>query len=103
MNLANLEYENYKYVKYPSWPPKFDSKLNKLAKKVYQDLFHEEVDIQAIHAGLECAYFSDYFPEMEVISFGPDIKGGHSPDERLRVESVSKIWKILTELLKQLS
>lgn len=102
MNLTNLEYENYKYVKYPSWPPKFDSKLNTIAKEVYNNLFNEEVEIQAIHAGLECAYFSDYFPEMEVISFGPDIKGGHSPDERLRVKSVSKIWNILINLLKKL-
>ncbi|TFG16892.1 MAG: aminoacyl-histidine dipeptidase [Promethearchaeota archaeon] len=102
MNLANVEYQNYKYVKYPSWPPKFDSKLNTIARQVYKDLFDEEVEIQAIHAGLECAYFSDYFPEMEVMSFGPDIKGGHSPDERLRVKSVSKIWNILITLLKKL-
>jgi len=102
MNLANLEYENYKYVKYPSWPPKFNSKLTIIAKKAYRDLFNEDVEIQAIHAGLECAYFSDYFPGMDVISFGPDIKGGHSPDERLRVRSVSKIWNILINLLEKL-
>lgn len=102
MNLAELEFENYKYVKYPSWPPKFDSKLNTLAKEVYKELFNEEVEVQAIHAGLECAYFSFYFPEMAVMSFGPDIKGGHSPDERLRVKSVSKIWNILINLLERL-
>ncbi len=102
MNLSNLEYETYKYVKYPSWPPKFDSKLNSIAKEIYMNLYNEEVEIEAIHAGLECAYFSDYFPEMEVISFGPDIKGGHSPDEKLRVKSVPKIWNILINLLNKL-
>jgi dipeptidase D len=102
INLSNLEYETYKYVKYPSWPPKFDSKLNSIAKGIYKELYNEEVEIQAIHAGLECAYFSDYFPEMEVISFGPDIKGGHSPDEKLRVKSVPKIWNILINLLNKL-
>ena len=102
MNLSNLEYETYKYVKYPSWPPKFDSKLNSIAKEIYKELHNEEVEIEAIHAGLECAYFSDYFPEMEVISFGPDIKGGHSPDEKLRVKSVPKIWNILINLLNKL-
>jgi len=101
-NLANLEYETYKYVKYPSWPPKFDAQLNQIAKEVYKDLFNQEVAIQVIHAGLECAYFSDYFPEMEVMSFGPDIKGGHSPDERLRIKSVEKIWYLLINLLKKL-
>lgn len=102
MDLTNLEYENYKYVKYPSWPPKFDANLNSKAKQIYKRLFSDEVEIHAIHAGLECAYFSDYFHEMEVISFGPDIKGGHSPDERLRVNSVLKIWNILIDLLKEL-
>jgi dipeptidase D len=103
LDFSDLEYETYKYVKYPSWPPKFDSKLNQIAKEVYLDLFNDDVKIQAIHAGLECAYFSDYFPEMDVISFGPDIKGGHSPDERLRIKSVEKIWKILINLIKKLA
>ena len=102
MKLAGLEYNTYKHTIYPSWPPKFDSRISNVAEKVYEDLFNEKVEIQAIHAGLECAYFSSYFPKMEVISIGPDVLGGHSPDERLRIKSVEKIWKFLVSLTKRL-
>ena len=87
---------------YPSWPPKFDSKLTEIAKQVYKDLFKEEVIIQAIHAGLECAFFSYYYPDMEMISLGPNVKGGHSPDERLEIKSIEKIWKFLIALFEKL-
>ena len=87
---------------YPSWPPDFDSKLTEISKQVYKNLFDQEVIIQAIHAGLECAFFSNYYPDMEMISLGPDVLGGHSPDERLKIKSVAKIWKFLLALLKNL-
>ncbi|MHA1534147.1 MAG: beta-Ala-His dipeptidase, partial [Promethearchaeota archaeon] len=64
---------------YPSWPPVFDSKLTEISKQVYKNTFNEDVIIQAIHAGLECAFFSNYYPDMEMISLGPDVLGGHSP------------------------
>jgi len=88
---------------YPSWPPDFDSKLTEISKQVYKNLFDKEVIIQAIHAGLECAFFSYYYPDMEMISLGPDVLGGHSPDERLKIKSVEKIWKFLLTLLKNLN
>ncbi|TES93892.1 MAG: aminoacyl-histidine dipeptidase [Promethearchaeota archaeon] len=88
---------------YPSWPPDFDSKLVEISKHVYKNIFGKEVIIQAIHAGLECAFFSNYYPDMEMISLGPDVLGGHSPDERLNIRSVSKIWKFLLALLKNLA
>ena len=88
---------------YPSWPPVFNSKLTEISKQVYKNLFDKEVIIQAIHAGLECAFFSLYYPDMEMISLGPDVRGGHSPDERLNIRSVSKIWKFLLTLLKNLA
>ena len=102
LNLSKLNYHIYDYVRYPGWAPNFDSKISKIAKEVYLELFNEQVKIQAIHAGLECAYFKYYYPQMELISFGPDILGGHSPNERLRVKSVEKIWKFLIKLLKSL-
>ncbi|MFX0176658.1 MAG: beta-Ala-His dipeptidase [Candidatus Hodarchaeota archaeon] len=102
LNLSKLDYRTYKYIRYPGWSPNFDSKISKIASEIYQELFNEKVKIQAIHAGLECAYFKYYYPQMELISFGPDILGGHSPDERLRVESVEKIWKFLISLIKNL-
>jgi len=88
---------------YPSWPPVFNSKLTEICKQVYKDIFDKDVIIQAIHAGLECAFFSNYYPDMEMISLGPDVLGGHSPDERLNIRSVSKIWKFLLALLKNLA
>ncbi|MFX1447297.1 MAG: beta-Ala-His dipeptidase [Promethearchaeota archaeon] len=87
---------------YPSWPPNFNSKLTEISKKVYRNLFDKEVIIQAIHAGLECAFFSYYYPDMEMISLGPIIIGAHSPDERLKINSVAKIWKFLITLLQNL-
>ncbi|NVM19736.1 MAG: beta-Ala-His dipeptidase [Candidatus Lokiarchaeota archaeon] len=87
---------------YPSWPPDFNSKLTEISKQVYKNLFDNEVTIQAIHAGLECAFFSYYYPDMEMISLGPDVLGGHSPDERLKIKSVAKIWKFLIALLQNL-
>ncbi len=88
---------------YPSWPPVFSSKLTEISKQVYKNVFDKEVIIQAIHAGLECAFFSYYYPNMEMISLGPNVLGGHSPDERLNIRSVSKIWKFLLALLKNLA
>ncbi len=88
---------------YPSWPPDFNSKLTEISKQLYRSIFDKEVIIQAIHAGLECAFFSYYYPDMEMISLGPNILGGHSPDERLQIRSVSKIWEFLIALLKNLA
>jgi dipeptidase D len=88
---------------YPSWSPNFNSKLTEISKQVYKNLFDKEVIIQAIHAGLECAFFSSFYPDMEMISLGPNVLGGHSPDERLEVKSVAKIWKFLIVLLQNLN
>jgi len=88
---------------YPSWSPKFNSKLTEVSKQVYKNLFDKEVIIQAIHAGLECAFFSSFYPDMEMISLGPNVLGGHSPDERLEVKSVAKNWKVLIVLLQNLN
>ena len=88
---------------YPSWSPNFNSELTEISKQVYKNLFDKEVIIQAIHAGLECAFFSSFYPDMEMISLGPNVLGGHSPDERLEVKSVAKIWKFLIVLLQNLN
>lgn len=87
---------------YPSWSPNFNSKIVNISKILYKEMFNKEVTIKAIHAGLECAFFSEFYPQMQMISMGPDIVGGHSPDERLRVNSVEKIWRFLINLLEKL-
>jgi len=84
---------------YPGWTPNFDSELLNKAKMVYKDLFNEEPVVQVIHAGLECGILKKHFPKIEMISMGPKIEGGHSPDERLHIKSVKKIWNLLIQLL----
>jgi dipeptidase D len=86
---------------YPGWHPNPNSKILKVAKGLYQDLFKEEARVVACHAGLECGILGQNYPEMDMISFGPTIIGPHSPDERVSISSVQKFWKFLTELLKQ--
>jgi dipeptidase D len=103
LKMSQLEYDIIIETVYPSWPPDFTSELVKKSKKIYKELFNEDVIIQAIHAGLECAFFSHYYPQMQMISFGPYIKEGHSPDERLLIKSVEKVWNFLIKLLKEIS
>ena len=80
--------------------------------KVCQDAFRgsvapcapvadEDPKVLAIHAGLECGIIGEKFPGMDMISFGPTIKGAHSPDERIHIESTQKFWDFLIELLKR--
>ncbi|MHA1670121.1 MAG: beta-Ala-His dipeptidase [Promethearchaeota archaeon] len=102
-NAFNFEKDLTIKTDYPSWDPDFNSLLTSKAREIYKELFDQDVNIKAIHAGLECAYFSKYYPNMQMISLGPDIKGGHSPDERLRIRSTEKIWKFLVTLLKNLN
>ena len=63
-------------------------------------MLHQQV--KSIHAGLECGIISEKYPNMEMISFGPNILGAHSPEERLQISSTQKFWKFLTTLLKEL-
>ena len=102
LKMSGLDIELEVITIYPSWPPDFNSKLTEISTQVYKNLFNKEVIIQAIHAGLECAFFSYYYPDMEMISLGPNVRGGHSPDERLQIKSVAKIWKFLIALLQNL-
>ena len=85
---------------YPGWMPDPQSAL--LAKTVdaYKRLFGADPKVRAIHAGLECGLFLEKYPELEMVSFGPTLRGVHSPDERLEIATVPKFWKLLTEVLK---
>lgn len=87
---------------YPGWKPQLDSKLLKIAVDTYKELFNIEPKVKAIHAGLECGLFKEKKPELEIISIGPTIKGAHTPQERVDVESVKKFWLYLIEILKKL-
>lgn len=85
---------------YPGWQPNPDSAILKVLESKYKELFNHEPKVVACHAGLECGILGQNYPNMDMISFGPTIKGAHSPDERVNIESVQKFWKFLLEILK---
>jgi dipeptidase D len=86
---------------YPGWKPDTSSEVLKISERVYRQLFNADPDVKAIHAGLECGLFLQKYPDLDMISFGPTIKGAHSPDERIRIDTVDKFWLFLLEMLKQ--
>lgn len=87
---------------YPAWQPDMNSALLGCAEECYRRLYGQDPVIQVIHAGLECAVIGDIYPGMDMISFGPTLQSPHSPDERLFIPSISKVWDFLAALLKQL-
>jgi len=87
---------------YPGWEPKPNSTILNIAKKCYKKLHKKEPLVKSIHAGLECGILSGIYPNLEMISIGPNILGAHSPEERLQISSTQKFWNFLVELLKEL-
>jgi dipeptidase D len=101
--LSDLEIEIIIDSDYPGWQPNFDSTLLKLTKDAFKEEFNKEIEVKAIHAGLECGILKKKFPNMEMISIGPANVGAHSPDERVSVKSIEKIWNFLITLLDKLN
>jgi len=87
---------------YPGWAPNRDSDILKVLDNLYMNLFNEKADVAACHAGLECGIIGSHYPEMDMISFGPTIRGAHSPDERASISSSQKYWKFVIEILKNI-
>ena len=87
---------------YPGWEPKVDAEILKIVKEQYETLFGETPQVVACHAGLECGILGTNYPTMEMVSFGPTIKGAHSPAERVNIASVQKFWKFLLSILKNI-
>ena len=87
---------------YPAWKMNPDSKLREVAKKCYEQLFDAEPTIIGIHAGLECGLFSEQYPHLDMLSIGPTMRGVHSPDEKLHIPSVEKVYKLVKEILKNI-
>lgn len=84
---------------YPGWAPNTDSEILRITRDAYKRLFGVEPIVRAIHAGLECGLFLEKFPGLDMISFGPTLRGVHSPDEKIDVETTQKFWKLLLEVL----
>ncbi|GAA4900845.1 aminoacyl-histidine dipeptidase [Flaviramulus aquimarinus] len=87
---------------YPGWAPNMDSDILKVMAKLYEELNGQKPHVAACHAGLECGILGTNYPDMDMISFGPNIKGAHSPDERAQISSVQKYWNFVLEILKQI-
>ena len=85
---------------YNGWQPNINSPILNLMKSTYLDLFGKEPEVKVMHAGLECGLFLEKYPELEMVSFGPTLRGVHSPDERLEIATVPKFWDLLLEVLK---
>lgn len=87
---------------YPGWTPRPGAGIVKLMSEIYRKRFNGEPHVLACHAGLECGILGTNYPQMEMISFGPNIKGAHSPDERVQISSVQKFWGFLLETLDKI-
>lgn len=85
---------------YPGWKPNPDAEIIKIMTDLYEKNFGEKPNVVACHAGLECGIIGSNYPKMEMVSFGPTIKGAHSPDERASISSTQKFWKFLLDILK---
>lgn len=87
---------------YPGWTPNPDSKVLKVAVETYKQLFGHEPVVRAIHAGLECGLIGEKYEGMDMISYGPTLRGVHSPDERIEIKTVKMFWDHTLAILKAL-
>lgn len=87
---------------YPGWKPNPESTILKIAVESYRKLFGKDPEVKAIHAGLECGLFSEKYPGMDMISFGPTLRGVHSPDECLLIPTVQMVWDHMVDILENI-
>ena len=87
---------------YPAWKMNPNSKMVKVAVDAYKKLFHKDPVVRGIHAGLECGLFSEKYPELDMVSFGPTLRHVHTPDECLHIPTVQMVWDHLLEILKNI-
>lgn len=84
---------------YPGWEPKDDSQIKDILRETYQGMFGSLPKIMVIHAGLECGLFKDAYPHWDMVSFGPTIRFPHSPDEKVKIDTVEPFFNLLVEVL----
>jgi len=85
---------------YPGWEPNPNSDILTIMEDLYKKLFNENPQVKACHAGLECGILGTHLPDVDMISFGPNIRAAHSPDEKVQISSVQKFWRYYIESLK---
>ncbi len=88
---------------YPGWKPNMDSKILKICKTSYKNLYAKEPEVKAIHAGLECGIIGEKYPGIDMVSFGPTLEGVHSPDEKIHIDTVEKFWNFTLAVLRNVS
>lgn len=86
---------------YPAWKMNPHSKLTKMAVETYKELFHKDPLVLGIHAGLECGLFSEMYPNLDMVSFGPTLRNVHTPEEKLHIPTVQMVWDHLLAILKK--
>ena len=95
---------NYEFAGgYPSWEKKENSSLQKYANKVYKDLTGKEFENIIIHAGLECGAIYEKYPNLELISFGPNIRGAHTPKENISISSTERVYDFTLKLIEEIA
>ncbi len=87
---------------YNGWQPNIESPILQLMKEVHTDIFGKEPSVKVMHAGLECGIIQGAYPKMDMISIGPDLEYPHSPDERVRIRSVERVWTLLKATLERI-
>lgn len=87
---------------YPGWKMNPNSKILKIVVDTYKEMFGKEPKVLGIHAGLECGLFSEKYPGLDMVSFGPTLRGVHSPDERLLIPTVGMVWEHMKLILKNI-
>ncbi len=95
---AKVEYDEG----YGGWQPNIDSTILKIMQKTYKDLFGKNPKVCVMHAGLECGIIQENYPNMDMISIGPNLQHPHSPDERVSISSVARTWNFIVETLARL-
>ncbi|RUP37347.1 MAG: aminoacyl-histidine dipeptidase [Acinetobacter sp.] len=99
-HFANFEIQSELTPLVSGWTPNPDSAALKCLQQAYQSAFDIEPNLKVIHAGLECGIIAEHYPDLQMVSFGPDIQGAHAPGERVKVDTVEKCWKLLVTALE---
>ncbi|MFZ7114399.1 MAG: aminoacyl-histidine dipeptidase [Bacteroidota bacterium] len=110
MDLANTLRHTFELIgarvefkgSYPGWIPNPSAPIIKIMNDLYKEMYKEGALVNACHAGLECGILGANYPGMQMISFGPNIHGAHSPDEKVQISSVQKFWNYFLETLKRI-
>ena len=88
---------------YPGWQPNLESPIMKITSDAYEELFGIKPAIKAIHAGLECGLIKSVMQELDMVYFGPTLRGVHSPSERMHIPAVGRFWQHLRRVLEKVA